>query len=82
MVISRLLRLALIADAVATAATGLLMAAFGAQPRPLLGLRVRCRVDRGGPAPVRRGGGLSRARARVPAASVWAVIVCNVLVGS
>jgi hypothetical protein len=80
MVISRLLKFALFADAAATAATGLLMAVFAASLGGLLGL----------PAPLLQSAGwvlLAYAavvgylgsRIRVPAAAIWTVIVLNVL---
>src|SRR5262245_734677 len=80
MLMSRLLKVALLADAAATAATGLVMAMFGAPLGPLLGL----------PGPLLQYAGVALlpyaalvgylgSRTAVPAAAVWAVIVLNVL---
>ena len=78
MTMSRLLRIALLADAAATAATGLLLVVFSAPFETLLGL----------PATLSRTIGLGLlpyaalvaylgTRAQIGRASVWAVIVCN-----
>lgn len=80
MVISRLLKFALVADAVATAATGLLMAAFSgslgsllALPVPLLQYSALVLL------PYAAFVGYLSSRVRVPVAAVWTVIVLNVL---
>ena len=80
MVISRLLKFTLIADAAATAATGLTMAMFGGGLGPLIGL----------PAPLLQYTGLFLlpyaavvgylgSRTAAPAAAIWTVIALNVL---
>ena len=78
MSMSRLLRIALLADAVATAATGLLLLVFAAPFDTLLGL----------PAPLSRTLGIGLlpyaalvaylgTRPHVSRGAVWAVIICN-----
>ena len=80
MVMSRLLKFALVADAVATAATGLLMAAFSGSLGSLLGLPVPLLQYSGLVLlPYAAGVGYLGSRTRVPAGAIWAVIVLNVL---
>ena len=80
MVISRLLKFALVADAVATAATGLLMAAFSDSLGSLLGLPVPLLQYSGLVLlPYAAGVGYLGSRVRVPVAAIWTVIVLNVL---
>ena len=79
MIMSRLLRLALVADAAATAATALLLVAFGAPFEALLGLPVTLSRTLGvGLLPCAAIVAYLGTRTQISRGAVWAVIVCNV----
>ena len=79
MVISRLLRLALIADAVATAGTGLLMFTLARTLEPLLGISAELSGGTGlALLPYAAVVGYLGSRPRIPQGVVWAVVVGNV----
>ena len=80
MLMSRLLKLALVVDAIATATTGLLLAFFGGSLASLLGLPASLLQVTGVILlPYAAVVGYLAAREHVSAAAIWAVIVVNVL---
>ena len=80
MAVSGLLRYALIADAFATAATALMMIAFGSDLAMWLGIpAVFQRYVGLGLLPYAAVVGYLGSRTHVDASAVWTVIVCNVL---
>ena len=79
MVVARLLRLALIADAVATAGTGLLMFTMGNALEPVLGIPAALSTNAGlGLLPYAAIVGYLGSRTRIPQGVVWAVVGGNV----
>lgn len=80
MAVSRLLRYALIADAFATAATSLMMIAFGGDLAGWLGIPAAFQRYLGlGLLPYAAIVGYLGSRTHVGTSAVWTVIVCNVL---
>jgi len=80
MLMSRLLKLALVVDAIATATTGLLLALFGGALASLLGLPASLLQVTGVILlPYAAVVGYLAVRQHVSAAAIWAVIVVNVL---
>ena len=80
MVVSRLLRFVIIADALATAGTGLLMVTLGGALEPLLGIPASLMHYAGlGLLPYAAVVGYLGSRTRVPRWAILAVVVGNVL---